>query len=666
MGEIKITRDFFLWCMSVIYLCAFSSLYYQIPGLYGENGILPVSSVIALESGTAQVEKKAKELPSLLWLAPSFGLDVPTFMEFLSIVGMLVSFGGMIWVRLRDCANFGLLWILYFSLYQGGQTFLWFQWDILLLEAGFLTVITAPLGLLQWSKSNTAFSGLPHRPHDTVTFWLIRWLLFRLMFASGIVKLTSLCPTWWGLTALSIHFESQCIPTALAWFCHHLPGWLLKLAVAVTLVIEIGVPFLFFIPLRSAKIFSFYSQVLLQFCIILSGNYNFFNLLTIVLCLSLVDDEFLLNLVGKPSINKATSYSGRSLQFTRMLLTFCAELIIFGGLMYWSVNLFSIQLLPDWTIFSKVAFTAKDFELALKKMMPVTICFGALSLVMNILAAVYRCLTSSGHFRKVFYMVGVIFWGGVSLWLFAVSLVPHTVVDKQSYQTLWPIIHRWNSKVDKFQIANSYGLFRRMTGVGGRPEVVIEGSNSKTSGWKEYHFLYKPGDMSIRPPFIIPHQPRLDWQLWFAALGSYNQNPWFLSLVYRLLQGQPEVLNLLHKERNPFPTQPPKYIRAVLYKYFYTPWELSKRRTNVNNWWTRKKVGEYLPPVTMGRALVDTLKSVNIPVEKTRSVKITNTFLFNILWHLKEIAQKVYGHTFVWSVIGTGLVISSCSALLAI
>ena len=101
-------------------------------------------------------------------------------------------------------------------------------------------------------------------------------------------------------------------------------------------------------------------------------------------------------------------------------------------------------------------------------------------------------------------------------------------------------------KVEHLHLVNSYGLFRRMTGVGGRLEVIIEGSNDIDGPWKEYEFLYKPGNVNNSLPFVAPHQPRLDWQMWFAALGTYHQNPWLMSLAYRLLSGQPEVLALMN------------------------------------------------------------------------------------------------------------------------
>jgi hypothetical protein len=95
-----------------------------------------------------------------------------------------------------------------------------------------------------------------------------------------------------------------------------------------------------------------------------------------------------------------------------------------------------------------------------------------------------------------------------------------------------------HTSLSKYNIANSYGLFRRMTGVEkGRPEVVLEYGDSLDGPWKEYSFLYKPGNISAGPVFVAPHQPRLDWQMWFASLGTYHDNPWLVSLTYRLLQG---------------------------------------------------------------------------------------------------------------------------------
>lgn len=664
MREIKVTRDFFLWCISLIYLSAFASLYHQLPGLYGDKGILPARAVIPLEEDANVVYRKAKQIPTLLWLAPVFGIDVPLMMDFIAALGMVVSFGSVIWGRLRDMTNFALLWMLYFSLYQVGQTFMWFQWDILLLEAGFLCILVAPLGFLQSTVGKGFLTSLPHRPHDMISMWLVRWLLFRLMFASGVVKLTSNCPTWWNLSALSYHFQSQCIPTPLAWYAHHLPAWFLKLGVVVTFVIEMAIPFLFFIPIRSLRLFSFHSQMLLQLLIILTGNYNFFNLLTVALCISLVDDDFLLGIIGRPPLGvKGESQS--LVQRIKNILVRVVEIVVIAGLAYWTFRLFTLRFREDWTIDSRIAFSFGQFERALSAAVSVSICVGVVSLVGVIIMSLYRSFTEGGTLKKLVSVCGSVIMSAVALWIFAITLVPHTAVDMKTQNSLWPIIREWHKSVDRYGVTNAYGLFRRMTGVDGRPELVIEGSNSESAGWKEYHFLYKPGSLADKPPFIIPHQPRLDWQMWFAALGSYNHNPWFVSLVYRLLDGQSEVLDLMDRSRLPFPpNNPPKFIRAILYKYTFTPPKDSKRGNK--DWWIRKKVGEYFNTVDLEdtNQIVDFLNSAGIPMEKTKFLRVTNQFLKQNLLKIRNWVSKLDAPTFVWSMLSAAICIKLLTPVL--
>jgi hypothetical protein len=143
------------------------------------------------------------------------------------------------------------------------------------------------------------------------------------------------------------------------------------------------------------------------------------------------------------------------------------------------------------------------------------------------------------------------------------------------------------SSVSPYQIVNSYGLFAVMTT--SRPEIIVEGSDDGES-WMPYEFKYKPGDVNRAPRFVAPYQPRLDWQMWFAALGNYQSNLWFIGLAERLLEGRPEVLALL--ERNPFPQHPPRYVRAELYDYAFT--DFAERRAT-GAWWKRRLIGQYLP-----------------------------------------------------------------------
>jgi hypothetical protein len=137
---------------------------------------------------------------------------------------------------------------------------------------------------------------------------------------------------------------------------------------------------------------------------------------------------------------------------------------------------------------------------------------------------------------------------------------------------------------------NRYGLFAVMTTR--RPEIIVEGSEDGQT-WKPYEFRWKPGDVSHRPGFVAPHQPRLDWQMWFAALGTCEENPWFLNFLGRLLQGEPAVLRLL--ESNPFPTAPPHFVRAMLYDYHFTD-RATRRSTGA--WWRRELIGLYCPVLT--------------------------------------------------------------------
>jgi hypothetical protein len=138
---------------------------------------------------------------------------------------------------------------------------------------------------------------------------------------------------------------------------------------------------------------------------------------------------------------------------------------------------------------------------------------------------------------------------------------------------------------------NGYGLFRVMTK--SRPEIVIEGSADGVE-WLPYEFKWKPGDVNQPPHWVAPHQPRLDWQMWFAALGTYRQNPWFVSVLERLLRNTPAVTRLF--ERNPFPETPPRYIRARLYEYHFAT---GAEHRATGSWWKREESGEYLPAISL-------------------------------------------------------------------
>jgi len=176
------------------------------------------------------------------------------------------------------------------------------------------------------------------------------------------------------------------------------------------------------------------------------------------------------------------------------------------------------------------------------------------------------------------------------LTLFALSWVPTLGAMRWPAARLGPIASLYRF-VSPLRAVDSYGLFAVMTT--SRREIIVEGSADGTE-WLPYEFRYKPGDVTRRPRFVAPHQPRLDWQMWFAALSDYRRERWFLFFCQRLLEGSPPVIALL--ATNPFPHAPPRFIRAVVYDYHFTD-PATRRATSA--WWRRDLRGLYCPILTL-------------------------------------------------------------------
>ena len=450
--------------LAAIWLIAFVSFGVQTSALIGSHGVEPVSLYLTrLRELAGSAGWYAA--PTIFWLASG---DV--FLHGVWIAGAVcavLAIFGIVWR-----AMLLLAFVLYLSLLNGAQEFLSYQWDILLLEAGFLSV----------------FLG-----YSRVFVWLTRWLLFRLMFLSGAVKLLSADPSWSSLSALMVHFQTQPIPTPMAWYAHQLPAWLLRMSCFLVLTIELAIPFLIFGP-RRARLFAAPWLLGLQVVILLTGNYAFFNWLSIALCLFLFDDAHL-----------PTAWIPRAAQRPFLPMRVQRVVVISAAV-------------------SVAALSGLIFVQSLGRRLP----------------APARTLISAAA---------------------------------------------------PFGITSSYGLFATMTTT--RPEIVIEGSNDGVQ-WLAYEFRYKPGRLDRSPPWVAPHQPRLDWQMWFAALGRYQENVWFLNLLARLLQGRPEVLANL--EQNPFSGSPPRLIRAQLYEYRFTNW---KTRRETGQWWTRTPLRLYVPALSV-------------------------------------------------------------------
>lgn len=452
--------------LGLIWLVAFTSFAVQASGLIGSGGILPVQQWLARLSEHAG-GAAWRIAPTLFWLNSS-----DTAIYSVCIAGVVCAL----------CALSGVLWrpallgafLLYLSIVNASQEFLSFQWDILLLETGFLAI----------------FSG-----YSGVVVWMFRWLLFRLMFLSGAVKLLSGDSTWRDLTALTVHYQTQPIPTPLAWYAHQLPVWFQRASCFAVLFVELVIPFLALGP-RQLRRFAAPWLIGLQILILLTGNYAFFNLLTLVLCLFLFDDA------------------------------------------------------------------------ALSRALP------------------HAWLTRAARFQPGRIHAAIAWSAAAIIAVFSSAFVWHTM-RRDPPETVRSLV----SHAAPFGITSSYGLFANMTTT--RLEIVLEGSNDGAS-WSAYEFKYKPGRLDRAPPWIAPHQPRLDWQMWFAALGSYRENIWLVNTVARLLQGTPDVLRLF--EHNPFPQAPPKLIRGQLYAYHFTDWKAGHA---TGAWWTRTPAGTYLPAVSL-------------------------------------------------------------------
>lgn len=432
----------------------------QIDGLVGQTGILPLTDF--LESARRVLGVSAYwQLPTLFWLDGSdAGLRLACWAG--ALAALFVMLGRATFPALAACYG------LYLSLTVAGQIFTSFQWDLLLLESGFLALFLA-------SRS-------------PIVIFLYRFLIFRFMLMGGVVKLASGDPTWRSLTALDYHFETQPLPAPLAWQAHHLPPSLLAVATATVLVTELVIPFLVWLP-RPCRLFAAWSFIVLQVCIILTGNFAFFTLLTLALCLFLFEDRDLRRVPGLENVRASLSAVNPPTALGRTGAGLMAAIVLSTcGALTW------LELTP-------------------------------------------------GHGPGPVY--------------------------------------RFTRTVSGFGLVNGYGPFAVMTTE--RREILVEGSPDGVN-WSAYGFRYKPDTTDKPLAWNIPHQPRLDWQLWFAALGDPSDQPWLSAFLQRLREGSAPVLGLLR--HNPFPGAPPRYVRIAVADYHFTSPE---ERAQTGDIWRRPR-----------------------------------------------------------------------------
>lgn len=464
MENYELTRWCFLRGLACIYMLGFINIINQFVALLGRGGLLPVSLFLSRTS--------PRRHPTLFFLSCSDRALkcagwVGGFLAALALAGLSDAFGWPLFL-----AVWGGLWLLYLSFVNVGQTFYSFGWESLLLETGFLALFLGPVDV-----------GCP-----LAVIWLLRWLLFRVMFGAGLIKLRG-DPCWRDLTCLYYYYETQPMPNPLSWYFHNLPKMIHRIGVQFNHLVELVVPFLYLLP----PPFSYFGGALtaiFQGVLILSGNLSWLNYLTLILCIPCFDDSFWTALMAIPSPPHRT-----------------------------------LELPHTVTIAALVAFIAFRSYYPIKNML-------------------------------------------------------------SRYQAM-------NSCYDPFHLVNSYGAFGGITRQ--RFEIILEGTyarnpHSKDAEWRPYLFKGKPVRVDRCPPVVAPYHLRLDWLMWFAAMGDHASYPWIVHLVAKLLAGDKATLKLL--KGDPFGGgPPPHFIRAQLYEYSFAP------KGTRGAWWQRSYCGAYLPPM---------------------------------------------------------------------
>jgi hypothetical protein len=583
-------RRLYLSFIGAIFLIANLSYYTQYPGLLSSFGIEPAATPLFFHTE-----------------------DVDSWIDLICIVGVCLSCIVVSGICQHGLLCYWSLTTMYYILIKSGSTFFQFQWDMLLVEVGFVTGLCyAP-----WTTLRT---DIVAAADDDIGSLPIRFLLFKLMFMSGVVKIQANCPTWLNLTALEYHFASQCLPGPLAWHAHQLHPLLLRLSVLVTLIIEIPSSFLLLAPIYELRWIGVTLQIALQVMIVLTGNYNFFNLLTMAMCLPCLDD----NVSAKRS-NKAAKHIATFAILCLSTASMCQ--IEYTQEHHWHFALKWDKSYCDWFVDHTIPIVV-----------PACVIFTTLSYTKRIrtfqdphhrrsnLKALFRAMVCC-------YCIGMLSIPMLSL---TASLQRSGYIGSRLFASSYKMS-------GLYRLSSGYGLFRRMTGVGTvpsrnhmqwwgwaglepsvvqRPEIILEAqyeNQNDTSTWHELDFRWKPGNVNQRPLQVAPHQPRLDWQMWFAALGSYHHNSWFLSFLDKLLENCPPVLDLVQVAAGKRIVR----IRSQLYHYDFTrlPTRWNEGIPGVTllgknqSWmgypdqiWARRLVREYTPALERGdRALKDYL-----------------------------------------------------------
>jgi hypothetical protein len=480
--------------LGIIYAVAFLVAINQVIPLIGSHGLTPLDNYLKYVSNALGSDGAGfMRLPSIFWVWHS-----DQALLTVGWTGLILSL--IVVAGFANAPVLTVLWFLYMSFTHVGQEWYSYGWEIQLTETGFLAIFLCPLiDMRPFPKSE---APLP-------IIILFRWLIFRLMFGAGLIKLRG-DKIWSDATALYYHFETQPIPGPLSRWFHFLPHIFLKIGVWFNWIAELIAPLFVFWP-RIARHIAGVIIILFQLILILSGNLSFLNWLTIVPALACFDDGF------------------------------------------WS------KILPHFIVVN--AQTAANNTKPSKPM-----------IVTAWIVTTVICFLS---FRPIGNM-----------------LSPHQIM---------------NTSFDPLDLVNTYGAFGTVGKE--RLNVVFEGTTGEDStdkaNWQPYIYKGLPVLQDKRPPQIAPYKWRLDWQLWFASMSSPEEYPWTYNLIWKLLHNDRNALSLF--ANNPFPGKPPRYIRAVLYRYTFVRHDKSQHL-----WWDRKLIGTWIAPVSINDTiLIDYLKGQN-------------------------------------------------------
>jgi hypothetical protein len=428
-----------------------------------------------------------------------------------------------------------ICFVCFLSFIGASSVFSSYQSDGMLLEAGFLALFFAPRGLRpRWGE---------HDPPTRASWFLLQWEWFRIYFESGIVKLLGGDPQWRTFAAMDEYYQNGPLPTWIGWYAEHLPHWFHAATVGGTLGLELGLVFMMFFP-RRVRLICFFIVTPWEIGVILTANYAFLNYLVLSLGILLLDDRFLLRFVPvcfRPRRREQVAKPEPQPETPEELPL---SILAAGEASVATADI--EQHTPKQrrrTFIDRLGFCLWAARLAVATLMLVWIAYDT-----------------------TVEMIGI--------------PLRHLPLPTMPLVALEP-----------FRIANQYGLFAVMTR--GRYEIEFQGSDDGQN-WTAYPFRNKPQALNEAPGIYAPYQPRFEWNLWFASLGGWRDNEIVPLAEERLLLNDPGVLALFR--RNPFPQIPPRYVRAVLWQYWFTSMD-EKRRTG--NWWRREYLGLYAPELTM-------------------------------------------------------------------